>query len=161
MRIIRTSALAAAILFMVGCAGHSTKEVSQDYTATGVTSGVSAYVYANHTVIEFDKEPSLAWLAPPIISITDEDNRAVSYERVGRFYRLNRKYDYFKLRVNGRLTAFFSHNNPIPTTVKNQNPSANLSPKITRDSVIGRGGSKATLNSLALRERVGVRANRM
>ena len=38
------------------------EEVSQDYTATGVTSGVSATVYANHTVIEFDKEPSLAWV---------------------------------------------------------------------------------------------------
>ncbi len=129
MRVISSSALAAAILFMVGCAGHATKDVSRDYTATGVTSGVSAYVYANHTVIEFDQEPSLAWLIPPIISITDEDNRAVSYERVGRFYRLNRKYDYFNLRVNGRLTAFFSHNNPIPTTPVKQNPSANLSPK--------------------------------
>ena len=133
MRIILGLALAAAILFMVGCAGHSTQEVSQDYTATGVTSGVSATIYANHTVIEFDKEPSLAWVIPSIISITDEDNRAVSYERVGRFYRLNRKYDYFKLRVNGRLTAFFAHNNPIPTTPINQNPSANLGPKITRD----------------------------
>ena len=128
--------MTAAILFMVGCASHATKEVSQDYTATGATSGVSAYVYANHTVIEFDKEPSLAWLIPPIISITDEDNRAVSYERVGRFYRLNRKYDYFKLRVNGRLTAFFAHNNPIQTTPIKQNPSANLGPKITRDPVI-------------------------
>ena len=136
MRIIKTSALAAAILFMVGCAGHSTKDVSQDYTATGVTTGVSAYVYANHTVIEFDNEPSLAWVFPPIISITDEDNRVVGYERVGRFYRLNRKYDYFKLRVNGRLTAFFAHNNPIPTTPTNQNPSANLGPKNTRDPVI-------------------------
>ena len=133
MRVIKTSALAAAILFMVGCASHATKEVSQDYTAMGVTSGVSATIYANHTVIEFDKEPSLAWLAPPIISITDEDNRAVSYERVGRFYRLNRKYDYFKLRVNGRLTAFFAHNNPIPTTPIKQNPSANLGQKNTRD----------------------------
>ena len=125
--------MATAILFMVGCAGHATKEVSQDYTATGATSGVSAYVYANHTVIEFDKDPSRAWVFPPLISITDEDNRAVIYERVGRFYRLNRKYDYFKLRVNGRLTAFFAHNNPIPTAVKNQNPSANLGPKNTRD----------------------------
>ena len=133
MRIIRTSALAAAILFIVGCAGHSTKDVSKDYTATGITTGVSATIYANHTVIEFDKEPSLAWVFPPIISITDEDNRAVGYERVGRFYRLNRKYDYFKLRVNGRLTAFFAHNNPIPTTPIKQNPSANLGQKITRD----------------------------
>ena len=90
----------------------------------------------DHTVIEFDQEPALAWLAPPIISITDEDNRAVSYERVGRFYRLNRKYDYFKLRVNGRLTAFFAHNNPIPTTPIKQNPSANLGPKNIRDPVI-------------------------
>jgi len=64
---------------MLGCADHYTKEVSQDYTATGVTSGVSATIYANHTVIEFDQEPSLAWLAPPIISITDEDIRAFSY----------------------------------------------------------------------------------
>jgi hypothetical protein len=135
MRIINASALAAAILLMVGCAGHSTQEVSQDYTAIGSMNGISAYVYANHTVIEFDQEPSLAWLAPPIISITDEDNRAVSYERVGRFYRLNRKYDYFKLRVNGRLTAFFSHDNP-PNTSINQNPSANLGPKNTRDPVI-------------------------
>ncbi|MFZ4701026.1 MAG: hypothetical protein ACOYMG_13330, partial [Candidatus Methylumidiphilus sp.] len=115
-------------------ASHSTKEVSQDYTATGVTTGISAYVYANHTVIEFDKEPSLAWVAPPIISITDEDNQAVSYERLGRFCRLNRTYDYFKLRVNGRLTAFFLSNKPIPTTATN--PSANLNPKNTRDKGI-------------------------
>ena len=133
MRVILSFALTAAILFMVGCASHNTKEVSQDYTAIGVTSGVSATIYANHTVIEFDKEPSLAWLIPPIISITDEDNRAVSYERVGRFYRLNRKYDYFKLRVNGRLTAFFLNNHKIPATAKNHNPSANLGQKNTRD----------------------------
>ena len=136
MRIILGLALAAAILFMVGCAGHSTKDVSQDYTATGSTTGVIATIYANHTVIEFDKEPSLAWLIPPIVSITDEDNRDVGYERVGRFCRLNRKYDYFKLRVNGRLTAFFAHNNPIPTTPIRQNSSANIGPKITRDPVI-------------------------
>ena len=136
MRIILEIALIIGILLMVGCASHINKEVSQDYGATGATTGVSAYVYANHTVIEFDKEPALAWLVPSIISITDEDNRAVSYERVGRFYRLNRKYDYFKLRVNGRLTAFFSHNNPIPTTPTNQNPSANLGQKNTRDPVI-------------------------
>ena len=131
--------MAAAILFMVGCAGHSTKEVSQDYTATGVTSGVSATIYANHTVIEFDKEPSLAWLAPPIISITDEDNRGVSYERVGRFYRLNRKYDYFKLRVNGRLTAFFSHNNPIPTHATNQNQDDNTTANLNPINTSGKG----------------------
>ncbi len=111
---------------MLGCASHATKEVSQDYTATGVTSGISAYVYANHTVIEFDKEPSLAWLAPPLISITDEDNHLISYEKLGRFCRLNRKYDYFKLRVNGWLTAFFLNNKPIPTTATNENPNANL-----------------------------------
>ena len=136
MRIILGFTLAGAILFMVGCAGHATKEVSQDYTATGVTTGVSAYVYANHTVIEFDQEPSLAWVAPPIISITDEDNHLISYERLGRFCRLNRAYDYFKLRVNGRLTAFFLNNRKIPATAINQNPSANLGPKITRDPVI-------------------------
>ncbi|MFZ4701713.1 MAG: hypothetical protein ACOYMG_16825, partial [Candidatus Methylumidiphilus sp.] len=78
------------------------------------TTGVSAYVYANHTVIEFDKEPALAWMAPSIISITDEDNRAVSYERLGQFCRMNRKYDYFKLRVNGRVTAFLLSNKQIP-----------------------------------------------
>ena len=106
MKIITASALTMVILFMVGCASNMTKKVSQDYSAIGSMTGVSAYVYANHTVIEFDKEPSLAWVAPPIMSITDEDNRAVSYERVGRFYRLPRKVDYFKLRVNGRLTVF-------------------------------------------------------
>ena len=122
-----------AILFMVGCASHISKEVSQDYGATGVTTGVSAYVYANHTVIEFDEEPALAWLALPLISITDEDNQAISYERLGRFCRLNRKYDYFKLRVNGRLMAFFLNNNMIPTTPKNQNPSLSLNQNPSTD----------------------------
>lgn len=146
MRIILGFALVSAILFMVGCASHINKEVSQDYGATGATTGLSAYLYANHTVIEFDKEPSLVWLAPPLISITDEDNQAISYERLGRFCRLNRAYDYFKLRVNGRLTAFFLDNHMIPTTATNpsanlnqqanqnpdQHPSANLNPKNTR-----------------------------
>ncbi len=134
MRIILKLAVTMAILFMVGCASHINKEVSQDYGATGATTGVSAYVYANHTIIEFDKEPSLAWLAPSIISITDEDNRALSYERVGRFYRLNRKYDYFKLRVNGRLTAFFLNNKPISITATKT--SENLNPKNSLDKGI-------------------------
>ena len=125
MKIILSVALTIAILFMGGCASHSTKELSEDYTATGATTGVSAYVYANHTVIEFYQEPSLAWLAPPIISVTDEDNQAISYERLGRFCRLNRKYDYFKLWVNGRLTAFFLNNKPISIMNTNQNLSQN------------------------------------
>jgi hypothetical protein len=125
MRIIGNLALTVAILFMGGCASHINKEVSQDYGATGATTGVSAYVYANHTVIEFDQEPSLAWVAPSIISITDEDNLSVSYERLGRFYRLSRKYDYFKLRVNGRLAAFFLNNHHIPATTTNQNANHN------------------------------------
>ncbi|MFZ4700821.1 MAG: hypothetical protein ACOYMG_12295 [Candidatus Methylumidiphilus sp.] len=128
MRIIGSLALTVAILFMVGCASHINKEVSQDYGATGVTTGVSAYVYANHTVIEFDKEPSLAWLVPPIISITDEDNQVIGYERLGRFCRLNRKYDYFKLRVNDQLTAFFLNNKSIPTTVTNHNQYQSANP---------------------------------
>ena len=123
-----------AILFMVGCASHINKEVSQDYGATGATTGVSAYVYANHTVIEFDQEPSLAWLAPSIISITDEDNQVIGYERLGRFCRLNRKYDYFSLRVNGRLTAFFLNNKPISNTATN--PSTNPNTKNTHDKGI-------------------------
>jgi len=134
MRTILSLALTMAILFMGGCASHINKEVSRDYSATGSTTGVSAYVYANHTVIEFDKEPSLAWLIPPVISITDEDNHLISYERLGRFCRLNRAYDYFKLRVNGRLTAFFLNNKPISITATN--PSTNLNTKNTRDKGI-------------------------
>ncbi len=134
MRIILSVALTIAILFMGGCASHINKEVSRDYSATGSTTGVSAYVYANHTVIEFDKEPSLAWVAPSIISITDEDNQAISYERLGRFCRLNRAYDYFNLRVNGRLTAFFLNNKPISIT--DTNSSASLNPKNIRDKGI-------------------------
>jgi len=73
-------------------------------------------------------------VAPSLISITDEDNQAISYERLGRFCRLNREYDYFKLRVNGRLTAFFLNNKPISITVTN--PSTNLNPKNSRDKGI-------------------------
>ena len=135
MRTILSLALTMAVLSMDGCASHTTKEVSPDYSATGSTNGVSAYLYANHTVIEFDQEPSLAWVAPPIISITDEDNRAVSYERLGRFCRLDRQYDYFKLRVNGRLAAFFLNNHPIPSAASNQNPTnQNQSADITQQA---------------------------
>ncbi len=150
MKTIPVFILTLATLSMAGCARQATREVSPDYTATGATEGISAYVRGNHTLVEFDEEPSLAWVAPPIISITNENGRAVSYEKAGRFYRLNRKYDYFKLRVNGWLTAFFLNNHPIPTTVTNQsaninqqanqnqwqNPNANLNPKDTRDQGI-------------------------
>ena len=92
--------------FMYGCANNLSKNVGKDYIAEGNTKGIEAYIYAHHTVIEFDKEPSTAIVFPPIISITDDNDRAVSYERVGRFYRLPRTLLYFKIRVNGKLTIF-------------------------------------------------------
>ncbi len=91
---------------MYGCANNLSKNVGKDYIAEGNTNGIEAYIYAHHTVIGFEKEPSIVIVFPPIISITDDNDKTVIYERVGRFYRLPRTLLYFKIRVNGKLTIF-------------------------------------------------------
>jgi outer membrane protein OmpA-like peptidoglycan-associated protein len=73
--------------------------VSQDYTATGQVEGTQAYIYGNHTVLEFDKPPAF-------LSVTDEKGNAVEYERLGRYYRLNHRLDTFTTVVNGRSITF-------------------------------------------------------
>lgn len=71
------------------------RRLSADYTALGAPDNMRAYVYGSRTVLEFDKDPSF-------LSINDKNGTAVSYERVGRFYRLNQQLDSFTVRVNGR-----------------------------------------------------------
>ena len=100
------AALIIILQSMYGCASNLSKNVGKDYIAEGNTNGIEAFIYAHRTVIEFDKEPSFAYVMPPIVSITDDKDRTVSYERVGRFYRLPRALLYYKIRVNGKLTIF-------------------------------------------------------
>lgn len=75
------------------------RRVSQDYTATGGTSDARAFLYGQHTVLEFNS-------APIHLLVKDESGASIEYEREGRYFRLSRKLDNFTAWVNGRAMTF-------------------------------------------------------
>ncbi len=83
------------------------RRVSPDYTATGKVEGARAFLYGNITLLEFDTTPAF-------LAVRDEKGESVSYERVGRYYRLPRVFDNFTVWVNGRSVTFSA---PISTRV--------------------------------------------
>lgn len=104
MKHARISFLLASSTFFSACAyipfhDGVAHRVSQDYKATGAVEGTWAYIYGNRTVLEFDK-------APAFLSVKDEKGNAVDYERVGRYYRLNRRFETFTAVINGRSITF-------------------------------------------------------
>jgi len=70
-----------------------TYKVGPDYTATGSTTGVRAYVYGDRTLLEYTP-------APLFISITDATGSPVYYEKEGKYYRLDRTVRDFTVRAN-------------------------------------------------------------
>lgn len=74
--------------------------VSPDYAASGPLHNVQAYVYGNHTVVALDR------ISPALLSVRDADGNPVSFEHMGRLYRLDRKLDTFTLWRNGRSATF-------------------------------------------------------
>lgn len=76
------------------------RRVSPDYTASGSIEDARAYVYGDHTVIEFDKAE------PAFLLVRDQTGESVKVEKVGRLYRLDRRLDSFTLWLNGSSATF-------------------------------------------------------
>lgn len=100
MKYAKFSLILAAGTLITACAylpsdETDSRRLSADYTAIGAPENMRAYVYGGRTVIEFEKDPSF-------LSISDKNGASVSFERVGRFYRMNQHLESFTVRVNGR-----------------------------------------------------------
>jgi outer membrane protein OmpA-like peptidoglycan-associated protein len=67
--------------------------VGPDYTATGSTTGVRAYVYGDRTLLEYERDPYF-------ISISDVTGQPVAYEKEGKYYRLDRTVRDFTVRAD-------------------------------------------------------------
>jgi len=76
------------------------RRVSPDYTASGSIEDARAYVYGDHTVIEFDRAE------PAFLLVRDQTGESVKVEKVGRLYRLDRRLDSFTLWLNGSSATF-------------------------------------------------------
>lgn len=103
MKYARLTAALAVSAVLSACAYIPSQEgepqrVSPDYTATG-TADVRAYAQGKNTVLEFDG-------APMFVSIRDENGETVDYEKIGKYFRINRRLDNFTVWVNGRSTTF-------------------------------------------------------
>lgn len=106
------------------------RRVSPDYTATGEVEDARAFLYGNITLLEFDT-------APAFLAVRDEKGGSVSYERVGRYYRLPRVLDNFTVWVNGRSVTFSA---PMSTRVfsapiakaPSQAPDASNGPEVVK-----------------------------
>jgi outer membrane protein OmpA-like peptidoglycan-associated protein len=113
--------IALAVMLLSACAyippnETTASDVSQDYSASGFVGDVRAYAYGNHTIIEFDKAE------PALVLIRDQNGETVDFEKVGRFYRLNRHLDSFTLWVNGSSTTFTATSKTRVFTAQVKNP---------------------------------------
>lgn len=100
MRMTRIGLILASSVFFTACAympanDTALRRLSPDYTAVGAPENMRAYVYGDRTVLEFENDPLF-------LSVIDKNGAAVEVERVGRYYRLNRQLDQFRVSVNGR-----------------------------------------------------------
>lgn len=96
---------AHCLLLLSSCAyvphtNQTAQRVSEDYLAYGSSGGINAYLYGSHTVIEPSKSPLFLW-------VYDNNDKSVSYEKVGRYYRLNREMPSFTVWVDGSPVTFY------------------------------------------------------
>ena len=122
MKLTRIALLLATSAFVSACAYVPPKEgaarrVSPDYTATGAVDSARAYFYGKRTLLEFDGTPGF-------LAVRDENGASVDYERVGQYYRLNRRLDNFTVWVNGRSVTFTAFKEPKPTAATSTAPVA-------------------------------------
>ena len=93
-----------------------TSRVGPDYTATGSTTGVRAYVYGDRTLLEYERDPYF-------ISISDATGQSVSYEKEGKYYRLDRTVRDFTVRADLLKATVFhlakpKSPKPVPVVAK-------------------------------------------
>jgi len=101
----RIALLVVASALLASCAyvppnTSAQRRVSPDYMASGALEEVRAYVYADHTIIEFDR------VEPAFFIVRDRTGDTVNFEKVGRLYRLDRRLDSFTVWLNGASETF-------------------------------------------------------
>lgn len=104
MKSAQKAALVLACASLFGCASAPDKNsptwrVSPDYMATGTSGDIRAYVYGDTTVIELQKDPTF-------LSIKNGVGESVSFEKIGRHYRLKQRLDKFTVSANGQTIEF-------------------------------------------------------
>ena len=112
MKLTRIALMLATSAFVSACAyvppnDGVARRVSPDYTATGAVDSARAYFYGKRTLLEFDGTPGF-------LAVRDENGVSVDYEKVGQYYRLNRRLDNFTVWVNGRSVTFTAVKEPKP-----------------------------------------------
>lgn len=86
-----------------------THRVSPDYMALGHTENINAYIVGNRTIVEVLNDSALG-------SVIDSGGVNVPFEKVGRYYRLERALDSFTVTFNGHLIKF-TNTQQLKTTV--------------------------------------------
>lgn len=102
MNVHRMTLILVASAVVSGCAltpSGAARRVSPHYTAIGSVEDARAYIYGDRTILEFAESPFF-------LTIRNENGETVDYEKVGRYYRLYRRYDTFTASVNGRPVKF-------------------------------------------------------
>lgn len=120
--------LGVSFLLLSSCAyvpqkNQTAQQVSDDYLVYGSTEGIKAYLYGNHTVIEPASSPLFLW-------IYDGNSKNISYEKVGRYYRLNREMPTFTAWVDGSPVTFYK------TKKKSQEKLIQLQPALSYSSQV-------------------------
>lgn len=89
--------------------------VSSDYIASGDVPGTRAFIYAKHTVIEFET-------APVLLVVKDASGSELPYDKAGRFYRLDLIVDRFSAWADGRAMSYERFRSP--NAIDNATPTA-------------------------------------
>jgi outer membrane protein OmpA-like peptidoglycan-associated protein len=96
-KVARLSVAVAASVMLAACTTQAPQEISSyrvgpEYSATGYIDGVRAYVYGEHTLLQYTHEPFF-------IRITDDYGQPVKFEKEGHYYRLDRAVSSFTVRT--------------------------------------------------------------
>jgi outer membrane protein OmpA-like peptidoglycan-associated protein len=102
--LLASSALFSACTYMP-LDKAAARPVSQDYAAGGPLHNATAYVYGDRTVFELNT-------APMGVFVKDETGADVAFERVGRYYRLDRVLANFTVWANGNSVTFAATTKP-------------------------------------------------
>lgn len=87
------------------------RRVSPDYVETSATTGVRAYIYGAHTLVDIGD-------SSPFLYVYDEAGESVGYEKIGKYYRLERRLDTFTISTSsGRATFKAAKSEPAPAPV--------------------------------------------
>lgn len=132
MRILRAAAVAtvvvlsgAALCSAMAAVPNHKRGKSDDYISSDPSSGLRAFIYADHTVLQLDSYKSA-------LQVVDDSGGTIGYTQDGRFANIAGKLNHFTAYVNGQRIEFTRAGWTPPRPI--QLAATDIAPGVTLDA---------------------------